>query len=187
MWIVPRKSSEKHQQCSLLCLGAADKVRPSSVTLTTYFSDWTCLHGLTLDLSHLGTCLVTVELMADPGYHHLILRRHVLTVQVREHRHRLPTSAAQSPPWRAAKAAWTWPWAACPGGPCLCKGLGQVGSGGPHQPQPSWSDLFCSSFSGNVELGPLPIKLLSHLPCCCSQLWACIPTALLLSSVAFAH
>lgn len=50
------------------------------------------------------------------------------------------------PAWRSSKATWTWSWSTCFGCPCLSKGLDQMASKGPIQPQP-----FCE-----------PVKFLSR-------------------------
>lgn len=47
---------------------------------------------------------------------------------------RCPGRLRGLPPWRCSEAAWMWCWAAS-GCPCSSRGLGQVASGGPCQPQ----------------------------------------------------
>ena len=61
-------------------------------------------------------------------------------MRVTKHWHRLPGKLWSLPPWRYSKATWTWSRATGSRWPCLSRGVGQMTSRCPCQPQP-----FCDS------------------------------------------
>lgn len=62
------------------------------------------------------------------------------------------------PSCRSSEAAWTWSWAACSGWPFLSRGLDEVASSGPCQPQPFCVILWKLSYAKkeNVLSTPRP-------------------------------